>query len=279
MDLNLTGKTIARLRKSAGLTQASLAEKLEISDKAVSKWERGLSCPDVSLWSKLSILLDTDIESMIYGHRMGEDWAGVLILDSRISSNYLVYDKPLIDYLLSQFLLVGIKDITIIGDCNYSNHKLNIRIEKELNQQFIKNTFVIYGNQFLYGPNLTKHFMRAMSIEQITALCLIENRGIYEVEIDSDKKCQLMKTKSNNRTYLLPYVFIPKGNKIEQFEKIVNHKLQVETLERGMIHFHIDNAEELWEMASFVRIQQSHTGERIADLEEIIKRRFMKVNQ
>lgn len=43
MDLNLTGKTIAKLRKSVGFTQASLAEKLGVSDKAVSKWERGVS--------------------------------------------------------------------------------------------------------------------------------------------------------------------------------------------------------------------------------------------
>ena len=53
MDLSKTGKTIAKLRRSAGFTQASLAEKLGISDKAVSKWERGIACPDVSLWNKL----------------------------------------------------------------------------------------------------------------------------------------------------------------------------------------------------------------------------------
>lgn len=41
MNLKLTGKTIAQLRKAAGFTQASLAEKLGISDKAISKWERG----------------------------------------------------------------------------------------------------------------------------------------------------------------------------------------------------------------------------------------------
>lgn len=43
MDLSSSGKTIAKLRKSAGFTQASLAERLGISDKAVSKWERGVS--------------------------------------------------------------------------------------------------------------------------------------------------------------------------------------------------------------------------------------------
>lgn len=43
MDQIKTGQTIAHLRKESGLTQAELAEKLGVSDKAVSKWERGVS--------------------------------------------------------------------------------------------------------------------------------------------------------------------------------------------------------------------------------------------
>lgn len=65
MDLSSSGKTIAKLRKSAGFTQASLTEQLGISDKAVSKWERGMSFPDTSLLNRLCILLDTDIESIL----------------------------------------------------------------------------------------------------------------------------------------------------------------------------------------------------------------------
>lgn len=43
INLKNTGTLIANLRKSAGFTQASLAAKLGISDKAISKWERGVS--------------------------------------------------------------------------------------------------------------------------------------------------------------------------------------------------------------------------------------------
>ena len=101
MDLSKTGKTIAKLRRSAGFTQASLAEKLGISDKAVSKWERGIACPDVSLWNKLSILLDTDIESLIYGHEIGNKWHGALILDDKVPASTMVYNKPMLHYLIS----------------------------------------------------------------------------------------------------------------------------------------------------------------------------------
>ena len=49
MDYTKTGRLIRMLRREKGLTQLQLAQKLHVSDKAVSKWERGLGGPDVSL--------------------------------------------------------------------------------------------------------------------------------------------------------------------------------------------------------------------------------------
>ena len=54
------GDVIYGLRKERGLTQQQLANKLKITDKAVSKWERGLSLPDVSLIKKIANVLDVD---------------------------------------------------------------------------------------------------------------------------------------------------------------------------------------------------------------------------
>ena len=50
------GNNIAACRKRCGLTQAELAEKLDYSDKAVSKWERGLLSPDILLLPKIARL-------------------------------------------------------------------------------------------------------------------------------------------------------------------------------------------------------------------------------
>ncbi len=60
-----TGKIIKELRIKAGFTQKALAEALHITDKAVSKWERGLCLPDVALLPKLSLLLDVDMDVLI----------------------------------------------------------------------------------------------------------------------------------------------------------------------------------------------------------------------
>ena len=47
MDLVKIGKIISEARKNKGMTQRELANKLHISDKAISKWERGIGCPDI----------------------------------------------------------------------------------------------------------------------------------------------------------------------------------------------------------------------------------------
>lgn len=65
MDNKKIGKFIAHLRKEKGLTQQELGNKLFVTDKAVSKWERGLSLPDITILEKLAIELDTDIYSIL----------------------------------------------------------------------------------------------------------------------------------------------------------------------------------------------------------------------
>lgn len=65
MDNNKIGKYIASRRKEKGLTQQELGEKLFVTDKAVSKWERGLSLPDITILEKLANELDTDIYSIL----------------------------------------------------------------------------------------------------------------------------------------------------------------------------------------------------------------------
>lgn len=59
MDAAYTGKQIAERRKSLGMTQKDLAEKLHVTDKAVSKWERGINFPDLGLMESLAQVLGT----------------------------------------------------------------------------------------------------------------------------------------------------------------------------------------------------------------------------
>lgn len=64
---NKIGKFIASLRKEKGLTQQELGAKLFVTDKAVSKWERGLSLPDITLFTSLAEALDVDPTEILQG--------------------------------------------------------------------------------------------------------------------------------------------------------------------------------------------------------------------
>ena len=59
------GTMIAELRKQHGMTQLELAEKMGVTDKAVSKWERDLSCPDINSLPKLAEILGVSVEELM----------------------------------------------------------------------------------------------------------------------------------------------------------------------------------------------------------------------
>ncbi len=67
MDCSRIGKLILKLRKEKGMTQMQLADVMNISDKTISKWERGFGCPDISLLGKLGEILDVNIEELLKG--------------------------------------------------------------------------------------------------------------------------------------------------------------------------------------------------------------------
>lgn len=84
------GARIQRLRKSRALTQSALAEQLGVSNKAVSKWERSLSCPDVLLLPELARVLGVSVDSLL-----GADSTGT----EQRSEHFLSLEK----YLMGEF--------------------------------------------------------------------------------------------------------------------------------------------------------------------------------
>ena len=70
MNNTQIGLFIKHLRKEKNLTQKELANKLNITDRAISKWERGLGCPEISLLEQLAITLDVTVLEILKGERL-----------------------------------------------------------------------------------------------------------------------------------------------------------------------------------------------------------------
>lgn len=67
MDCKKIGNLIYQLRKEKNMTQKQIADEMNISDKAISKWERGQGCPDVSLLPELAYILGTSVDEILSG--------------------------------------------------------------------------------------------------------------------------------------------------------------------------------------------------------------------
>lgn len=124
-----TGKFIANCRKEKGLTQAQLAEKLNITDRAVSKWETGKCMPDSSIMLELSNILGVSVNELLSGERIEMD-----IYNEKVNENLIELKKKdesnmnknaiiSIVYTISMatgILVCGICDAAITGTLTWS---------------------------------------------------------------------------------------------------------------------------------------------------------------
>ncbi len=163
MDYQKVGSLIATLRKEKGLTQKELSDKLGITDRAVSKWERGHGCPDVSLLDDLSRILDVSILEILKGRRLDKDE----IANNKNIIESMNYSKESVKYKIKRYsnitsivlitiiclvlLFLNLKSIyymnkTYISDVNYESvDKLFEDIENDIN--IIKNNQGIYSDE------------------------------------------------------------------------------------------------------------------------------------
>ena len=104
MDNNKIGKYIAELRKKKKLTQQELGDKLFVTDKAVSKWERGLSLPDITILEKLADELDTDIYSILQIEKKKNTNVEKIIQEEKVKIKKQLQKKLLL--LLTPFVVI-----------------------------------------------------------------------------------------------------------------------------------------------------------------------------
>lgn len=237
--MNETGKIIQDLRVKAGFSQKTLAKALHITDKAVSKWERGICLPDVTLLPKLSLLLDTDIDVLVSKTIKQEEWVGCIDI-SNCDFSQPVYDKPLVYYLLSHYLLLGITRIHVLTTEDnqrflQSEKFRDFGFEFDFTMPMKQNVMKLSHPWFLFGSDLTQQFQGAM----------LANRDINLVPDNQE-----------------PVLFF-------SYSGASSRKATSRTLGRGMICLDMGDYDKVLDVASFVRTYQQNSGLLIGSLEEI----------
>lgn len=140
MKIEEVGKRIKELRLSKNLSQNELAEKLIITPQAISKWERGVSLPDVAMLQRLSEIFEVSISYLLTG-KEDNDKAILDVQDKKRERKYIYIILIIITLLVGIIIWLGInnnfkfktistncKNFTITGSAAYNKSKTSIYI-------------------------------------------------------------------------------------------------------------------------------------------------------
>ena len=109
MDLNKTGLFISFLRKQKDMTQNELAEKIGVTDKAVSRWETGRGFPDISLLPSISEVLGVSISEIVMGERIETEETGVMdIMDKTVIDTLDYSQREIVKSKLWKYAVIGL---------------------------------------------------------------------------------------------------------------------------------------------------------------------------
>ena len=178
MNTEKIGKFIAKKRKEKNYTQKELANKLSVTDRAVSKWERGMGCPDISLLEDLSKILDISIVELLNG----EEKENIEIIEKDII-NSMKYSKTNtkneiinnLNIILSTLIIFTV--ILLLSFNIFNSYKLN-KVEKDdyndpyVTQKSVKNIEnyinIIKSNKGKYNEEDYKNILKYVNnLEQL----------------------------------------------------------------------------------------------------------------
>lgn len=134
MDNKKIGKLIKELRKEKGLTQEQLGEMIGVSFKSVSKWERGITIPDIGNINELSKILGISSDELLAGERNTEESVSETNKSKKVSSKIIITISIIAVFIIAIILLI-----------NYQNNKTYVYdlVSAELDEYYIKGKMYI----------------------------------------------------------------------------------------------------------------------------------------
>lgn len=133
MDTQKVALQIATLRKSKGLTQNELGERVGVSFQAVSKWERGETLPDIAILPELAKVLETSIDSILLGGEKQIEYKGKISVSDMKNGLKCLED-------MGKHL--GRENIIYRSAVNGINNELNTNVEKAFGDDYIFEAFL-----------------------------------------------------------------------------------------------------------------------------------------
>jgi len=164
MDNKKIGDYITTLRKNRNLTQKDLANQLGVTDKAVSKWERGAGYPDISLLRPIADLLGTTVNELLEGEAsitISEASSNVIVNALEYADHFITSKKSKLGKILATILSISL----LIAVC--TSVIVNVAVNQQLSWSLIVTASCIFSGCILLPPLVLKN--RGL----IYSLCLL----------------------------------------------------------------------------------------------------------
>ena len=222
MDLIKIGKYIAEKRKALGLTQKQLAEQLGMSDKSVSKWERGICLPDVSVYMELCGILGISMNEFLAGEDISEENIVKIAEDNliQVAKDSKAKQKNL-KVIIAVMLLITVLTVSVLGSMIFRrlSQPRNYMMPVDRNSTEMKTAEIlsgvdgaylfrystkdtcrkltIYASEYQFGKLISKEAIFGITYDEMETspegiIALIPDFDNFEIRMvltDSDSKC------------------------------------------------------------------------------------------
>lgn len=164
MDQDKIGKLIAKLRKEKGMTQRELGDMVNVGFKAVSKWERGITCPDISIINELSKILGITSDELLTGELNPEQ-----IQEKKQNKK------------LNKKILLAVALIIFVGLIGFIIYKVNNNKVDVYNLTGDFSMYYIDGNVVFKGSQIAVHINELRFVDKNFNKTMVKN---YMYRID-----------------------------------------------------------------------------------------------
>ena len=222
MDLIKIGKYIAEKRKALGLTQKQLAEQLGMSDKSVSKWERGICLPDVSVYMELCGILGISMNEFLAGEDISEENIVKITEDNliQVAKDSKAKQKNL-KVIIAVMVLITVLTVSVLGSMIFRrlSQPRNYMMPVDRNSTEMKTAEIlsgvdgaylfrystkdtcrkltIYASEYQFGKLVSKEAIFGITYDEMETspegiIALIPDFDNFEIRMvltDSDSKC------------------------------------------------------------------------------------------
>ena len=222
MDLIKIGKYIAEKRKALGLTQKQLAEQLGMSDKSVSKWERGICLPDVSVYMELCGILGISMNEFLAGEDISEENIVKISEDNliQVAKDSKTKQKNL-KVIIAVMVLITVLTVSVLGSMIFRrlSQPRNYMMPVDRNSTEMKTAEIlsgvdgaylfrystkdtcrkltIYASEYQFGKLISKEAIFGITYDEMETspegiIALIPDFDNFEIRMvltDSDSKC------------------------------------------------------------------------------------------